>query len=150
MDSLFDPAARDRILRRIDTLRPDSPRGWGKMDCAQAMAHCANALEASTGDRVLRRNFVVKLIGPLFRGWLLGPKPFSRNSPTHPQLVLSTPHDFEREKARLVAVVRKFHDAGRAAAGQYEHAFLGKLTGDEWGCLQHKHLDHHLRQFGAA
>jgi len=143
MESLFDLAARDRILRS------DSPRSWGKMDCAQMMAHCANALEASTGDRVLRRNFMVKLIGPLFRGWLLGPKPFSKNSPTHPELVFSKPHDFEREKARLVAVLHKFHDAGPEAAGQYVHAFIGKLTGEEWGRLQHKHLDHHLRPFGA-
>lgn len=150
MDSLYDPAVLDRILRRIDALHPDSPRGWGKMDCAQALAHCAAALEASTGDRLLRRNVVVRLIGPLFRGWLLGPKPFSKNSPTHPELVLSTPHDFEREKARLVGVLRKFHVAGSAVAGRYEHALIGKLSGEEWGRLQHKHLDHHLRQFGAA
>lgn len=149
MESLFDPAASERIFRRIETLRGDSPRGWGKMDSAQALAHCANAMEASTGDRVLRRNLVVKLIGPLFRGWLLGPKPFSKNSPTHPELVLSSPHDFEREKARLAAAIRKFRERGPAAAGEHEHAFVGKLTGEEWGRLQHKHLDHHLRQFGA-
>ena len=29
------------------------------------------------------------------------------------------------------------------------HAFFGKLTGEEWGRLMHKHIDHHLRQFGA-
>lgn len=150
MDTLFDPAVRDRILRRIDSLRADSPRSWGKMDCAQTLAHCANAMEASTGDRVLRRNFAVKLIGPFFRGWLLGPKPFSRNSPTHPELVFREARDFQREKPRLVALVRKFHDAGPEAAGRYEHAFVGKLSGDEWGVLQYKHLDHHLRQFGSS
>ncbi|MCY3003737.1 MAG: DUF1569 domain-containing protein [Planctomycetota bacterium] len=149
MESLFDPAACDRILFRIETLRRDSPRGWGKMDSAQALAHCAHAMEASTGDRVLRRNLVVKLIGPLFRGWLLGPKPFSKNSPTHPELVLSSQHDFEREKARLVAAIHKFRDSGPAAAARHVHAFIGKLTGEEWGRLLHKHLDHHLRQFGA-
>jgi hypothetical protein len=150
MPSLFDLAVRDQILGRVAALRADSPRGWGKMDCAQMLAHCADALEASTGDRVLKRNFVVKLIGPFFRGWLLGPKPFSRNSPTHPELVQSSPHEFQREQARLVALIRKFHAAGPAAAGKYEHAFVGKLSGDEWGVLQYKHLDHHLRQFGAS
>lgn len=147
MDTLFDPAARDRILARIDALRPDSPRGWGKMDAAQAMSHCAIALEAATGDFVLYRSLPAKILGPLFKGWLLGPKPFSKNSPTHPLLVMSKPEDFAREKARLVAVVLKFHVAGPASAAKYEHAFVGKITGDEWGVLQHKHLDHHLRQF---
>lgn len=150
MDTLFDAAARDRILVRIESLRADSPRGWGKMDVAQMMSHCALGIEASTGDAVLQSNFMAKMIGPLFKGWLLGPKPFSKNSPTHPQLVLhAAPCDFDRERTRLVAVVRKFHDAGPDSAAKYRHAFVQKLTGDEWGRMQHKHLDHHLRQFGA-
>jgi len=28
------------------------------------------------------------------------------------------------------------------------HSFLGRLRSDEWGVMMHKHLDHHLRQFG--
>jgi len=27
--------------------------------------------------------------------------------------------------------------------------FFGKLSGKEWGELMYKHIDHHLRQFGA-
>jgi hypothetical protein len=150
MESLFDASSRDRLVARIGSLRPDSPRGWGKMDVAQTMSHCALALEAATGDAVLHSNFMAKLIGPLFKGWIVGPKPFSKNSPTHPLLVLkSAPCDFDRERTRLLAVVRKFHDAGPASAAKYRHAFVQKLTGDEWGRVQFKHLDHHLRQFGS-
>lgn len=118
------------------------------MDAAQSMAHCALALEAASGDAVLARNFAARIIGPLFKGLLLSSKPFAKNAPTHPQLVMKSPNDFEREKARLVAALRKFHAAGPAAAGRYEHAFVGKLTGEEWGRIQFKHVDHHLRQFG--
>ena len=150
MDTLFDVAARDRIVARVESLRPDSPREWGTMDVAQTMSHCALALEAATGDAVLKSNFMAKLIGPLFKGWIVGPKPFSQNAPTHPQLVLKSARcDFARERTRLLAVVRKFHGAGPASAAKYRHAFVGKLTGDEWGVVQHKHLDHHLRQFSA-
>jgi hypothetical protein len=150
MDTLFDAAAKDSILSRIETLRPDSPRGWGKLDPAQMLAHCALGMEAATGDAVLYSTFMAKLIGPLFKKAMLGPKPFSKSSPTHPMLVLhKAPCDFAREKARLAAVVRKFHDAGPASAAKYRHAFVQTLTGDEWGVLQWKHLDHHLRQFGA-
>ena len=126
MDTRFDPAVRDRNVARIESLRPNSPRGWGRMDVAQEMSHCPLAPEAATGDAVLPSNFAAKLIGPLFKGWIVGPKPFSKDSPTHPLLVLDkAPCDFDR------------------------HAFVQKLTGDEWGRLQFKHLDHHLRQFGA-
>lgn len=150
MDSVFDAAIRDRVLERLDSLRPDSPRGWGKMEVAQMMSHCALALEAATGDVVLHSNFMARLIGPLFKGWMVGPKPFSRNSPTHPMLVITVPCDFAREKARLIAILRKFHEAGPDAAAKYRHAFVQTLTGDEWGRIQFKHLDHHLRQFGAV
>jgi hypothetical protein len=149
MDTLFDSADRDRILSRIESLRPDSKREWGTMDAAQAMAHCALAMETSTGDATLPRTLLARLLGPLFRKWLLGPKPFSKDSPTHPLLRTTSPREFGREKARLVASIRKFHDAGPASAARFEHGFVGRLTGEEWGRLQHKHLDHHLRQFGA-
>lgn len=148
METLFDVTCRDRFLARIDRLRPDSARAWGKMDAAQALAHCALGIEAATGDAKLTRPLLARLMGPLFKGWVLGPKPFSRNSPTHPLLVMNSPKDFAREKARLVASIRKFHDAGPASAARYEHGFVGRLTGEEWGRVQHKHLDHHLSQFG--
>lgn len=148
VDTLFDPACHDRILARVERWRSESPRAWGKMDAAQAMAHCALAMEAATGDATLARSLMARLIGPLFKGWVLGPKPFSKNSPTHPQLVTTSPKDLEREKARLVAAIRKFHDGGPESAARYRHAFVGTLTGEQWGIVQHKHLDHHLRQFG--
>lgn len=148
MESLFDVASRDQLLARIDRLRPDSARQWGKMDSAQAMRHCALGLEAATGDATLSRPLLARLIGPFFKGWVLGPKPFSRNSPTHPQLVIRTPMEFAAENARLLASIRKFHDAGPASAARFEHGFVGKLSGEEWGRMQHKHLDHHLKQFG--
>jgi hypothetical protein len=30
-----------------------------------------------------------------------------------------------------------------------EWGFFGRMSGAEWGVTQYKHLDHHLRQFGA-
>jgi len=148
METLFNGACCDRVLARVERLRPDSARAWGTMDAAQTMAHCALAMEAATGDATLPRPWMARIIGPLFKKWMLGPKPFSKNSPTHPQLVTKSPKDFEHEKARLVASIRKSHDAGPPSAERFEHAFVGRLTGEEWGRLQHKHLDHHLRQFG--
>ena len=148
MESLFDPACRDRVLARIDGLRRDSKPGWGRMDAAQALAHCALAMETATGDATLSRPLPVRLVGWLFRGSMLSPKPYARNSRTHPQLVVRSPKDFDVEKARLVAAVRKFHDGGPASAARYVHALVGRMTGEEWDRFQHKHLDHHLRQFG--
>ena len=149
MDTLFDPAARERILRRIDALRSDSPRQWGKMTAAQMLAHCAIAIEAATGDRPMKQIFIGKLLTPFVRKAFVGPKPYSRNSPTGPTLIVKDARDFTTEKRRLVADIEKFAAAGPAVAARYPHGFIGRVTGEEWGELHHKHLNHHLTQFGS-
>lgn len=73
MNTLFDTDCRDQVLSRIASLRPDSARAWGKMDAAQMLAHCALGLEAATGDAVLARPLQARMIGWMFKGWLLGP-----------------------------------------------------------------------------
>ena len=45
-------------------------------------------------------------------------------------------------------LVRAFHARGPEKLAK-EHPFFGPLTSAEWDRLQWKHLDHHLRQFGA-
>jgi len=150
MDTLFDPPPKDRILARIDSLRPGSPRAWGKMDPAQMLSHCALGMEAATGDAVLHSPFMAKLIGPLFKGWMLGPKP-SRRTRRRTRCSCWTSRRASSRRRRRVSSrsSAKFHDAGPVSAAKFRHAFVQKLTGDEWGLLQWKHLDHHLRQFGA-
>jgi hypothetical protein len=29
-----------------------------------------------------------------------------------------------------------------------DHPFFGKMSAKEWATIAHKHMDHHLRQFG--
>ena len=53
MNNLYQLAAVQEVIARIDQLQPSSPRLWGKMDAAQMMAHCSSALEMASGK--LRR-----------------------------------------------------------------------------------------------
>jgi hypothetical protein len=149
LDTLFDPDPRETLVGRVKALRPDAQRQWGKMDPAQALAHCALALEAATGDHPSKQKLLGKILAPLVRKKVLGPEPFGKDSPTDARLRVSDPRDLDRERERLLALVAKFAAGGPAAAGRWEHVFFGKLSGDEWGLLMHKHIDHHLRQFGA-
>jgi hypothetical protein len=148
MTSLFNPADRDSLSRRLAALEADSARLWGKMNAAQMLHHCSLGLEAATGDRPLEQVFLGKLLGPLFRGFALGHRPFHRNGPTHPTFVVLDPRDFDSERTRLATIIDRFIQRGPESAARYPHAFFGRLSGDEWGRLMYKHLDHHLRQFG--
>jgi|ERR1017187_6510018 hypothetical protein len=148
MKNLFVPSERQQILDRLGKLQPGAARQWGKMDPAQMCAHCTVALEVATGDLVRPQAFIGKVLVRFVKKSLLGEKPFSKNSPTDPRFVVTDSRDFVKEKARLDGIVKRFGEAGASAADGRIHSFFGRLKGDEWGVLMHKHLDHHLRQFG--
>ncbi len=51
MKNLFEERAAEEVKVRLARLRPDSGRLWGRMDAAQAVAHCAAGLELAPGER---------------------------------------------------------------------------------------------------
>jgi hypothetical protein len=149
MKNLFERDAVDEVIARIDTLHPATQRQWGKMDVAQMMAHCSGALDMASGRLNPRRILIGRLIGPLVKPIYTNEKPFSRNSPTDPKLVVSDQRDFPREREQLKLKIRQFHDGGEAQCTRHPHPFFGDLTPQAWSRGMYKHLDHHLRQFGA-
>ena len=150
MPSLFEPATKQAILERLARLGPKASRQWGKMDAAQMLAHCSVAMEAGTGDKPLKQRLIGKVFARFVKGSLLKTeKPFPRNSPTDPTFVMSDPKDFAKEKDHLTNLIDRFCTAGPQHAGKHTHSFFGRITGDDWGVVMYKHLDHHLRQFGA-
>ncbi len=147
-DSLFDPAGLRTMLARLDALRADSKRQWGKMDVAQMLAHCQQPLRVALGELKLKRMLIGILFGRLAKKKLLAPKPWKPGMPTAPEFKIVDARDFAREKAALRALVERFGQGGPAALTKQPHPFFGPLTVEEWQALQWRHLDHHLRQFG--
>ena len=148
MKTLFDANDRQALLARIARLQAETAPLWGKMNAAQAVRHCGLALSMATGDAPSTQSFLGKIITPFIRKSVLGEKPFSRNSPTDPKLKVADDRDLASERDRLAELIARFVERGPAEAGKATHSFFGKLSGDEWGCLMYKHIDHHLQQFG--
>jgi hypothetical protein len=148
MENMFNAGDRAVLQQRLSRLQPSSARQWGKMNAGQMLAHCAAALEMACGDRQKKQAFIGKLVTPFIRSSFLGPKPLGRNSPTDPDLLIADERDFAAERQRLSMLVDRFCQAGPDTAGRQIHSFFGRLSGEEWGRLTYKHLDHHLRQFG--
>jgi hypothetical protein len=149
MKNLFEAEATDEVIARVDKLQPATQRQWGKMDVAQMMAHCSAALDMASGRLDLPRMFIGRLIGPFVKPIYTNDKPFSKSSPTDPKLVVSDRRDFAREQEQLKLKVRQFHEGGEQRCTQHPHPFFGALTPEQWSRGMYKHLDHHLRQFGA-
>jgi hypothetical protein len=72
-----------------------------------------------------------------------------RNSPTSKELIIVDHRELDAERERLSGLIDRFAATGAAGCTPHPHAFFGPLTPDEWATLMYKHLDHHLRQFGA-
>ena len=149
MRNLFDPATAEELKQRIGGLGLVSPRLWGKMNAAQAVAHCSLGLEWAVGDVVPPRMFIGRIIGTIIKPFVLGDdKPMRPNSPTSPTLIVQDERDLAFEQQRLCSLIDRFTAGGPRAFTTRPHSFFGNLTPDEWAILMYKHLDHHLRQFG--
>ena len=148
-DSLFDAAGRAAMIARLDQLRADSPRQWGKMSIGQMLAHCQQPLRVAVGELPLKRSLVGRLFGRMAKKKLLAPEPWKTGMPTAPEFKVTDPREFNAEKAALRALIERFGAGGPSGLTQQPHPFFGPLSSEEWQALQWRHLDHHLRQFGS-
>ena len=151
MKTLFDAACVQEVKQRLSALSSAHQRQWGKMNAAQMLAHCSLGIEMASGDIRPPRALVGRILGPVIKPMALrDEEPMRRNSPTSKELVvIREDRDFEAERKRLSELIDRFAAAGTAGCTSHPHAFFGSLTPDEWAVLMYKHLDHHLRQFGA-
>ncbi|HXJ86920.1 MAG TPA: DUF1569 domain-containing protein [Candidatus Binatia bacterium] len=149
MKNLFERETVDEVIARIDGLQPAGQRQWGKMDVAQMLAHCSAALDMAVGKINPPRILIGRILGPLVKPIYTNEKPFSQGNPTDKMLVVSDARDFSREQARLKDCIREFHLSGEEKCTRHPHPFFGNLTPLQWARGMYKHLDHHLRQFGA-
>lgn len=148
MKTIFDKAAHDELLERLGKLTPETEREWGKMSPAQAMEHCARAIEMANGSKPMKQHILGKLLSWKFRNEFLGEKPFRKNAPTGPDFIIKDEPDFESTRVRLSGLITEFQGLGEGGLEGNVHGFFGPLTGKQWGETQYKHLDHHFRQFG--
>ncbi|HLG57208.1 MAG TPA: hypothetical protein VI485_17845 [Vicinamibacterales bacterium] len=147
MPMLHDPVFRESAKARLRSLRPDAPRRWGKMSVDQMLWHVNTGLENALGRYAVAKisfplpSFVMKFI-VISLPWRKG------KTPTAPEFVASSTHDFEHERARLFQLIDECA-AKPLDAKWNDSAYLGRMTGREWSRLLGKHLDYHLQQFGA-
>jgi len=148
MKNLFEAATVEEVKKRVARLRPDSDRLWGKMNPAQALAHCSAAMEMAVGEKLPRRILIGRLLGRLAKkSMILNEKPMPRNARTDKSLVVSDERDFVAERQRLIEFIDRFAAGGPGVCTKHPHFFFGPLTPVEWAALMYQHLDHHLRQF---
>ena len=146
--NLFEPSSAQEVLFRLNNITAATPAQWGKMNAAQMMAHCQATFQVYFGEKKMRRALAGYLFGKMAKRKLFSPQPWARSLPTAPQFKISDEREFEAEKEKLVRYINRFSNEGYTITSTL-HPFFGKLSSQEWAVLAYKHLDHHLKQFGA-
>ena len=150
MNNLFSQTDTAGILQRVEKLAPSAAGNWGKMTVNQMLAHCNASLETAMGLNFPKRvGFVGRIFGRLMKPKFFGDNPFPKNSPTDKNYIITGNPDFEKEKAKFIRQINIFSQGGPEKCTTHIHAFFGKLTAEEYAVMQWKHIDHHLKQFGA-
>jgi hypothetical protein len=145
--SLMNASARQELLDRLEGLAPDAAPRWGTMSAPRMLAHLADWMLMARGELKTAPKDKVLQYPPLKQlaiYWL----PIPKNLPTAPELIARGPGEWSSELrdlcGQLEAVVRR-GPGGVAAI----HPAFGRMTAKGWGVLVYRHMDHHLRQFGA-
>jgi hypothetical protein len=156
MRSLLKPRWRESIRERAAGLRPESSARWGRFTAPQMLAHAIQSLRMMTGELPVPAERVPWVVrhAPL-RQLLIYVLPFPKGLPTSAALLsrpAAEPSTISAvawaEEQRELAHVLETIGARAAGGGWPEHPASGPMDGRDWGVLQYRHIDHHLRQFG--
>ena len=152
MKTLARPRDKEEILRRLRSVRADSPRRWGRMSAHQMICHLADAYRMGAGELALSpatglpQRTIIKWIA------LYLPMNWPEGIQTRPEIDQVAgkgrcPSDFAADVADVEALVEAF--AARAGSNEWPaHPIFGRMSEAAWMRWGYLHSDHHLRQFG--
>jgi len=149
MQTLFDTKTHQEVLQRIKTLNPNHQPLWGKMNVSQMLNHCQRPLEVANGRLTFseKPGFVKKMLFKLYKTHMYNDKLWKPNIPTVKDFRVEEAKPFAEEQQKLIEAINEFNKKDLNLHWP-KHPFFGEFNTEQWGKMQYKHLDHHLRQFG--
>ena len=148
MKTMWDGPCQREIRDRVARLSPEARGEWGKMSAPQVVCHLAESLKMALGDLpVTRRQMPIRY--PPLKQIIVYVAPFPKSAPTAPELQVRSPGAWSADVADLQALVDRFVARGSESTPWVDHPAFGRLSRRAWGVLVYRHMDHHLRQFGA-
>jgi hypothetical protein len=151
MRTLARPGDLTDLLRRLQTVRPDSAARWGRMSARQMICHLGDAMlvaadqkSANPVSSPLKRTIVkwIALYAPL--RWPAGIRTVTE---IDQEIGGTKPQDFVDDVRELETRLRRFAEDRQAMCPT--HPIFGPMSRKAWLRWAYLHTDHHLRQFGA-
>lgn len=150
MKTIRNEGCRSELVRRLNGLDREAKALWGRMNVEQMLSHLAQTAEWPFGHSVPDSSNLVSrtLIKNLVLYVLPVPKEVKTSTEVDQQRDGRPPQGFDQDRELVINGINRLgtlaedHDCR-------EHPFFGKMSAKQWALLAHKHIDHHLKQFGA-
>jgi len=149
MPTIFDPDSAKAIHLRLDRLAPDAPPLWGRMSASQMVCHLTDSCKVALGETATTLKPGI-LSNRLVRWLIISVFPFPRGkAPTSREFLLTRPADWEADRRTFRQYFDRVQAKGQDPQAKWNvHPSFGAMGSAQYGKLMHKHMDHHLRQFG--
>jgi len=148
MRSILNESDRAAIFNRVRSLSASSTARWGRMSVTGMLQHLRLSAQMAVGElEVADSNKRAFQVFPL-KHLILYVLPFPKGAPTAPELHPGAAPSLEEERAALLALMDRIGAGPREGPGP-AHPLFGPLSWREWAAATYKHVDHHLKQFGA-
>lgn len=146
MPTIWNDVDRADLVRRAWTLTPTATARWGRFSVGGMMAHLNDATRMATADLDVPGKAPAFLKWAAVRYLMIHVLPMPKSAPTAPELIArSASADLARELALFEQTFSRLDGRSHPLV---PHPAFGALSHTDWGLLIHKHVDHHLRQFG--
>jgi hypothetical protein len=151
LKTLDQPSVKQQIVRRIQMLRPDLERRWGKMNSRQMVSHLNDSFRCVMGEMRVSIDPDFRFRGLVKWCGLYLPAPWPHGVRTRPEIDQefggTPPGDFDEDRRTLLALMERFARQPREFHFDPHPIFL-EMTEWQWMRWGYLHTDHHLRQFG--
>ncbi len=147
MKSIWRDESRNELNERLRALAWNRQAQWGKFTAPKMVCHLADSLRMAMGDlSVAPRRLPIRY--PPLKQLIIYVAPFPKGAPTAPELLVREPREWASDIADVQALLNRAAETATTDAWP-EHPAFGALSKRAWGVLIYRHMDHHLKQFGA-
>jgi hypothetical protein len=147
MKSIWNSQARRELHDRVASLASDRRAEWGRFTAPKMVCHLAESLKMALGDLpVAAKKSPIRY--PPMKQLIVYVLPFPKGVPTAPALLAREPKEWTVDVADVQSLLDRAAGS-RSTDAWPEHPAFGRLSRRAWGVLIYRHMDHHLRQFGA-
>jgi hypothetical protein len=142
---------KNDLFSLLRNLKGDEKGKWGKMNAQQMVEHVSGFFKVSTEKIHFPLTTSAELL-PRYKEFLMSEKEFRENTkaPVLPEEPLPLQYPTMQEAMDdLQKSVTDFFDFFKTYPGKTTlHPAFGDLNFVEWVQLHHKHVTHHVKQFG--